>query len=737
MSVRTRTNRRRGHKNYAREGRRGLLIAVLALAQLSVWAFPWAGPNDIVREISLANAGRWLSASVIALLGFSALWAPGALLLSLARPRRDWSARVVLVLIALAPVLTSAEGVGIRSGGLLGESLNAVWASIAGRSAVSHTMLVLIGIGTLLWATRLSEHVAHAGEILGELVARAVDNTGRRLWETVDSHLEHTRDLPRLLAESEARATRRSAEIAPLVHRTQDSGDQGGPSPLSGQPSPQSRHGVPVDPSAREGTPPTRIVHVIEDDPPRWLPAAPGSAPGLLQQASVASGAVPSTQLPAEDGLDPHPAATLIGGAMPGVAHDCAPREPITPSNTCPHQAVEVVEPDPPIAWDAAVQLIEDVVGRSDVASSRRGECRRKALRLLKASGPELTASKASAAARTATSRVLHMIASREEDKKRIRTGDVEGLLFQPGIDLDSVAGFEDLKANVRHRLHTAFDPDHRRMVEYVSGRQPASPLIMLVGHPGGGKTHFAKAVAGEMTYTHGVKSLYVVGSDIKGLHWSKHLGRVREIFDYIHHTAPCAAIWDELDALVSDPKTTGRKYDAEKSAEFKQHLQGAGSGDSWEVHIATTNYPEQLEIALLRFGRFVPIHVTPPGPEARREIITLTIEGRGTIEPDVDVEKLVSWTRGNSVSEILEFIEASDVRAQARNYDPKTKRLLPDSEWLGCAMSDFAASRHVLKRKTFLAWLRGRQQILSKPDYAEKREFLRDLLEFNPHQIQ
>ena len=101
-------------------------------------------------------------------------------------------------------------------------------------------------------------------------------------------------------------------------------------------------------------------------------------------------------------------------------------------------------------------------------------------------------------------------------------------------------------------------------------------------------------------------------------------------------------------------------------------------------IHIATTNIPWDLEVAMLRPGRFGLVkHVPAPDPNARRDLIQNRIADM-RLDEKISLDELVAWSQDNTVSEILDYLEAipKPIMAIFRIYryadlNPKTTRLV------------------------------------------------------------
>ncbi|MGB2825784.1 MAG: AAA family ATPase, partial [Thermoplasmata archaeon] len=70
-------------------------------------------------------------------------------------------------------------------------------------------------------------------------------------------------------------------------------------------------------------------------------------------------------------------------------------------------------------------------------------------------------------------------------------------------------------------------------------------------------------------------------------------------------------------------------------------------------IVIAATNRPDMIDPALLRPGRFDRlVHIPPPDPEARKEILRIHTKGR-PLTDDVDIDKLASRMHNFTGAEI------------------------------------------------------------------------------------
>lgn len=151
---------------------------------------------------------------------------------------------------------------------------------------------------------------------------------------------------------------------------------------------------------------------------------------------------------------------------------------------------------------------------------------------------------------------------------------------------------------------------------ESLGGSLPKG--VLLTGPPGTGKTLLARATAGEA----GVDFFFMSGSEFDEVYVGVGAKRIRELFSQARARAPAIVFIDELDAIGGKRNPKDQAYAKQTLNQLLVELDGF-SQTSGIIIIGATNFPESLDKALTRPGRFDKVvNVDLPDVRGRSDIL-------------------------------------------------------------------------------------------------------------------
>lgn len=228
-------------------------------------------------------------------------------------------------------------------------------------------------------------------------------------------------------------------------------------------------------------------------------------------------------------------------------------------------------------------------------------------------------------------------------------------------ITFKDVAGVDEEKQELEEIVEFLKSP--KKFTE-MGARIPKG--VLLVGHPGTGKTLLAKAVAGEA----GVPFFIISGSDFVEMFVGVGASRVRDLFEQAKKCAPCIVFIDEIDAVGRQRGAgLGGGHDEREQTlnQLLVEMDGFAPNEGVIV-LAATNRPDVLDKALLRPGRFDrQIVVSQPDVKAREQILEVHAK-RKRLADNVDLKTIAKNTSGFSGADLENVLNEAALLSARRN---------------------------------------------------------------------
>lgn len=223
-----------------------------------------------------------------------------------------------------------------------------------------------------------------------------------------------------------------------------------------------------------------------------------------------------------------------------------------------------------------------------------------------------------------------------------------------PDVKFTDVHGVDEAKEDLQDVVNFLKNP-----AQYtgLGGKLPKG--VLLTGPPGTGKTLLARAIAGEA----GVPFFFMSGSDFDEMFVGVGAKRVRELFAQAKEKSPSIVFIDELDAVGSKRNPKDSSYLRQTLNQLLVELDGFEQ-NSGVVFIGATNFPQSLDKALTRPGRF-DIQINVPLPDVRGRMQILQHHAKQVkMAANVDFSTIARGTSGFSGADLANLINQAAIKA-------------------------------------------------------------------------
>jgi len=229
----------------------------------------------------------------------------------------------------------------------------------------------------------------------------------------------------------------------------------------------------------------------------------------------------------------------------------------------------------------------------------------------------------------------------------------------------ESIAGYEDVKDEIREAVFPYTDEATYKRIEEMN--LSIVKGILFYGPTGVGKTLFAQVMASEAK----LNFIPVKCTDFISKWVGESEAQLKSIFNQARSQTPCIIFFDEIEAFLSTRESDSNSNMQTLVTTFLAEMDGFEKLKDVLV-VGATNYPNKIDSAVIRPGRFDKIIYIPhPDEDARKKIFELYLNEK-PITGKIDFAGLAKnserYTPADICAIITEAYRASNYTAVSNN---------------------------------------------------------------------
>lgn len=244
----------------------------------------------------------------------------------------------------------------------------------------------------------------------------------------------------------------------------------------------------------------------------------------------------------------------------------------------------------------------------------------------------------------------------------------------RPSITFADVGGLDALKERLRMDI---VYPLQRPDLFKAYGKKVGGG-VLLYGPPGCGKTHLARAAAGEC----GASFLAVEIQQVLDMWLGESEKRLHQLFERARDEAPTILFFDEVEAIGAARHQLRHGPGRRMVNQLLAEMDGVGAANEQVLVLGATNAPWDVDPALRRPGRFDRVvFVAPPDVDGREAVLRLAFRDRPV--EGVDFANVARRTVRYSGADLTHLAEVAAERALTEALKTGQLRAITQSDVL------------------------------------------------------